>query len=74
MSRRRGDCTVERHPSARAGLLVIGAFFFGKDFGLFHQANPDTRDFLQGVLLVFIHGINSNATECWEGDLPEEKY
>ena len=45
--------------------------FFGKDYGLFHQANPDTRDFLQGVLLVFIHGINSNATECWES-LPEE--
>src|SRR5579859_272832 len=37
----------------------------GDDSGLFHKADRRSPLFLPGVLLVFAHGINSNAKACW---------
>ena len=45
--------------------------FFGNKYGMFHQADVESRHFFPGVLLVFIHGIYSNATVCWN-DLPHQ--
>ena len=42
----------------------------GADFGLFHKADRKSPHFLPGVLLVFAHGINSDARACWQ-DRPE---
>jgi hypothetical protein len=45
--------------------------YFGSEYGSFHQADVGSLQFLQGVLLVFIHGLNSDAARCWK-DLPRQ--
>src|SRR5579872_362721 len=44
--------------------------FGDDDYGFFHVADTESPHFLSGVLLIFIHGINSNARVCWES-LPQ---
>jgi hypothetical protein len=44
---------------------------FGIEYGDFHQAAKNAPEFVPGLLLVFVHGINSNPVTCW-GDLPQQ--
>jgi|GEM_PF-4676452 len=37
--------------------------------GFFHRADRESPRFVPGVLLVFVHGINSGAKACWQ-DIP----
>ena len=43
---------------------------FGTEYGLFHLAPREGVNYLPGLLLVFVHGINSDPVACW-GSLPE---
>jgi hypothetical protein len=43
---------------------------FGAEYGYFHVANRDSEAYLPDLLLVFVHGINSDPIGCW-GDLPQ---
>lgn len=42
---------------------------FGAEYGYFHAANRNAEAYLPDLLLVFVHGINSDPMGCW-GDLP----
>jgi hypothetical protein len=43
---------------------------FGAEYGYFHHADRGSDAYLPGLLLVFVHGINSDPIRCWD-DLPQ---
>ena len=43
---------------------------FGAEYGYLHAADRDGVAYLPDLLLVFVHGINSDPMGCW-GDLPQ---